>query len=173
MTTLRTKAAVLMASAGLAGAGLILAGAPAGAAVPACGNAALGVSHGPSLGATGHGSFVLTFKNVSRGTCSLRGYPGLDALDSHGRALAHAIRTMRGFAGGAHTLGTVSIAAGHYASARVEWMNFNPSTSGSCRFSSAIATTPANTTRTVRFPVSVSLCLLQVHPTVAGTSGNN
>jgi hypothetical protein len=173
VTTLRTKAAVLAASLGLAGAGLVLAGAPANAAVPACGNAAIGISHTGTEGATGHGSFVLRFKNVSAHTCSLYGYPGLDALDVHGHVLAHAQRTMRGFAGGAHTERVISIAPGHYGSATVEWMNFNPTTGGSCTFSKSVATTPANTTHTVRYPVSVSVCKLQVHPTVAGTSGNN
>jgi hypothetical protein len=52
-------------------------------------------------------------------------------------------------------------------------MNFNPVTSGNCTFSHSVATTPANTTHTVHLPVSVSICRLQVHPTVAGLSGNN
>jgi hypothetical protein len=87
--------------------------------------------------------------------------------------LAHAKRTMRGFAGGAHVKKTITVQPGHYASANVEWMNFNPVTSGSCTFSHSVATTPANTTHTVHLAVSVSVCSLQVHPTVAGTSGNN
>ena len=87
--------------------------------------------------------------------------------------LAHAQRTMRGFAGGVHTEKTVTVTPGHYASATVEWMNFNPVTSGACTFSKSVATTPANTTHTVHLTVSVSVCQLQVHPTVLGTSGNN
>jgi hypothetical protein len=46
--------------------------------------------------------------------------------------------------------------------------NFNPVTSGTCTFSKSVATT-----HTVHLPVSVSVCRLQVHPTVAGTSGSN
>jgi hypothetical protein len=172
MTTTRVRAAVLIASATLAGAGLVGVASPAAAAA-ACGNTSLAVSNAQSQGATGHGSFVLLFKNVSRATCSLYGYPGLDALNAAGHVLAHAQRTMRGFAGGAHTEATVTIVPGHYASATVEWMNFNPVTSGPCTFSRSVATTPANTTHTVRLAVSVSVCRLQVHPTVAGTSGNN
>lgn len=173
MTTLRTKAAVLAGSVGLAGAGLLLAGSPANAAAPACGNSAVAVSHLHTEGATGHGSVVLLFKNVSAHTCSLYGYPGLDALDAGGHVLAHAKRTMHGFAGGAHTLGTVAITPGHYGSATVEWMNFNPTTGGSCTFSKSVATTPANTSHTVHFPIAASLCGLQVHPTVLGHTGNN
>jgi hypothetical protein len=52
-------------------------------------------------------------------------------------------------------------------------LNFNPASSGSCTFSKSVATTPANTTHTVHLTVSVSVCALQVHPTVAGTSGSN
>ena len=173
MTTLRARAAVLAASATLAAAGLVGAAATADATVPACGNASLAVSHSATQGATGHGSFVLYFKNVTRATCTIYGYPGLDALNSTAQVLAHAQRTMRGFAGGAHTEATVTVTSGHYASASVEWMNFNPVNGHSCTFSTSVATTPANTTHTVHLPVSVSVCSLQVHPTVLGTSGNN
>jgi hypothetical protein len=79
---------------------------------------------------------------------------------------------MLGFAG-AHTEKIISITPGHYASATSEWMNFNPTTGGSCTFSKSVATDPPNTTHTVHLPVSVSLCRLQIHPTVAGISGNN
>lgn len=123
--------------------------------------------------ATGHGTFVLLFRNTSPRTCTIYGYPGLDALDASGHVLAHARRTLRGFAGGAHVEGTVTIRPNHYGSARVEWLNFNPTTSGSCTFSKSVATTAANTARAVRLAVSVSVCRLQVHPTVGGTSGNN
>lgn len=138
---------------------------------PACGNTSLAVTHTPVQGATGHGSFVLLFRNVSHSTCTLYGYPGLDALNSTGHVLAHAQRTLHGFAGGASAVTTVSVTPGGFASATVEWLNFNPVTTGACTFSAAVATTPANTTHTVHLKVSVSICRLQVHPTVAGTSG--
>jgi Protein of unknown function (DUF4232) len=173
MTTLRTRAAVLATSATLAAAGLVGAAANAGATAPACRNAALAISHTPSQGATGHGSFVVLFKNITHSTCSLYGYPGLDALNASGQVLAHAQRTLHGFAGGAHTETTVNVTPGHYASASVEWMNFNPVTTGPCTFSKSVAATPANTTHTVHLAVSVSVCRLQVHPTVAGFTGNN
>lgn len=173
MTTLRTRAAVLAAAAACAGAGFAAAATPAAATVPACGNSSLAITYTPPQGATGHGAFVLRFRNQTRSSCSLYGYPGLDALNAAGQVLAHAKRTMRGFAGGAHVEAVVTVTPGHYASATVEWMNFNPVTSGSCTFSKSVATTPPNTTHTVHLPVSVSVCSLQVHPTVAGTSGSN
>ena len=61
---------------------------------------------------------------------------------------------------------------GHYASADVEWLNFHPVSGKSCRFSKYVATTPAGTSHTVRLTRSVSVCNLQVHPTVAGRTGN-
>lgn len=169
-----TRSTVLLAAGALAAAGLLAVPATADAAVPACGNHSLTVSATASQGATGHANFVLLFKNTSHATCSLYGYPGLDALAANGHVLAHAVRTLRGFTGGSrHGLQTIVIRPGGYASADVEWMNFNPVTSGPCTFSHSVATTPANTTDTVHLAKSVSVCDLQVHPTVAGTSGNS
>ena len=99
---------------------------------------------------------------------------GVDALAfSSGHAIAHAARTLSGFAGGSPSgIHTVSVAPSHWASATVEWMNFNPVTSGPCTFSASVATTPANTSHTVHLNRQVSVCDLQVHPTVAGSTGN-
>ena len=173
MTTILRRAGVVLALATAAVAGLAVSPADAKATPKPCGNSSLAVSHTPVEGATGHSAFVLLFKNVSRVTCTLRGYPGLDALSAHGHVLAHAHRTRVGFAGGAHVKRTVAIKPGHYASATVEWLNFNPVTTGDCRFSRSIATTPPHTTHTVRLRVSVSVCGLLIHPTVAGRSGRN
>ena len=173
MTTWPTKPAVLAAAGALAVSGLITATAPANAAtVRACTNAALAVSHSRSLSGLGHGSFVVLFKNTSASTCTLDGYPGLDALNASGHVLAHATRTLHGYLGGAHAVRTITVRPGHYASATSEWLSFNPVNGGACTFSATVATTPANTTRTVRLAASVSSCRLQIHPTVAGTSGD-
>jgi Protein of unknown function (DUF4232) len=165
--------ATAVAAAALAGTGALALSVPAGAAtVAACGNATLAVSHSTPQGAAGHANVVIRFRNVGYASCSLRGYPGLDALRGNGTVLAHAQRTLNGFTGGAHALRTIVLAPGRYASADVEWMNFNPTTGGSCAFSSSIATTPPNTVHAKHFPVSVSNCRLQVHATVAGRTGN-
>ena len=173
MPTLRSKTVALVACATLSVAGLAAAASPASATIPACGNSSLTVTHTPSQGAAGHGAFVLLFRNVSAHSCTLRGYPGLDALNKYAHVLAHAQRTLHGYMGGAPAVSTVAIAAGHFASATVEWLNFNPVTTGACTFSRLVAATPANTTHTVHLAVSVSICRLQVHPTVGGTSGNS
>lgn len=167
----------LLAAAALAGgtvAAALVAPAGAGAApVPACGNHSLTVSATRSDSASGHSRIVLLFRNTTHATCSLYGYPGLDALAANGQVLAHARRTLAGFMGGSrHGLRTIVIRPGGYGSAVVEWLNFNPVTTGPCRYSHSVATTPPNTTHTVRLARSVSVCALQVHPTVAGTSGS-
>ena len=166
MTTLRTRALALASGAAIAATGL-LAGTTAAQAVvpaPACGNSALQVTHTPVEGAAGHSAFFLLFRNITSHTCSLHGYPGLDALNASGHAIAHAHRTLGGF-GGPSSIQTINLHPNHSASALVDWENFNPHTGGSCTSSAAIATTPANTGHTVRFHISVTVCGLEVHPT--------
>jgi hypothetical protein len=141
------------------------------ARVPTCKGALLKVTHSRTQGATGHGSVVLRFRNISQSTCRIRGYPGVDALGRGGRVLKHAKRTLNGFAGGAHAIRTIRLHSFQVSSATVEWRNFTAH-GGSCRFSAKIAVTPPNTFRTTRFRVAVSLCALQVHPVVHGRSGS-
>jgi hypothetical protein len=173
MTTLRTRALALAAGGALAAAGLLTSTTAAQAAppAPACGNSALQVTHTPAEGAAGHSGFFLLFRNVTSHTCSLRGYPGLDALNAHGHAIAHAHRTLGGF-GGPSSINTINVKPNHSATALVDWANFNPHTGGSCRSSAAVATTPANTGDTVRFHISVTVCGLEVHPTT-GSAGQH
>jgi hypothetical protein len=172
MIKLRTAALTLLAAGSCLATGLAVGATSASASTPACGNSSLTVTQADPEGATGHGSVILLFRNVSAHTCTIYGYPGLDALNSSGHVLAHAKRTLHGFAGGPSKETTATLAPGKFASAVVEWMNFNPVTSGPCTISKSIATTPANTTHTVKLPVSVSVCDLQIHPTVAGANGN-
>jgi hypothetical protein len=168
------KTLALAAGTALAAAGCLFAVPTAAQAAPACGNNSLAVTATQTQGATGHGSLVLLFRNKTASACTLFGYPGLDALNQHGAVIAHAHRTLQGFAGGSSQgLQTIRVNPGRFASATVEWPNFNPTTAGDCRFSKFIAATPANTGDTVILARSVSVCRLQVHPTVAGKSGNS
>jgi hypothetical protein len=114
---------------------------------------------------------VLLFKNVGGASCTLTGYPSVDALNGTGQVLAHAQQTLSGFMGGAASVGTVSLAPGGSASSTVEWLNFNPQTSGDCTFSAAVAAAPPGISTRAHLSVSVSICDLQVHPVVSGTSG--
>lgn len=157
----------------LTGAALLGVSAPAGAATaPACKGALIHVTHSQGEGATGHANVILRFRNISQKTCTLRGYPGVDALRANGTVLRHATRRLEGFTGGAHSVKTIVLKPNHVASADLEWTNFNSSTGGDCTFSKSIAVTPANTKHTVHFTLSVSKCRLQIHPTVAGRTGN-
>lgn len=164
-----------LAAAATLAAGCILAvPTAASASTPACGNSSLAVTATAENGATGHANFILLFRNKTLHTCTLFGYPGLDALNASGAVIAHAHRTLTGFTGGStQGLQTITVHPGHYASADVEWHTFNFATGGSCRMSHSVAATPANTGHTVRLARSVSVCGLQVHPTVAGKSGNS
>ncbi|MEO6885766.1 MAG: DUF4232 domain-containing protein [Jatrophihabitantaceae bacterium] len=137
-----------------------------------CGDTAFTTTATQPNGATGHGSIVLEFKNRLPQACTIHGYPGVDAVDASGHTLAHATRTLNGFTGGAHSIPTLTVAPGQTASANVEWVNFDPKTSGACTMSHGIEVTPADTSNTVELSSQVFVCGLQVHPTVAGTSGN-
>lgn len=165
-------AAVAAATVGpLAAAGTASA-APA-RAVPSCGNHAITVTATGEQGATGHSNVILLFRNHTHHRCSLHGYPGVDALRHDGSVLAHARRTVNGFTGGSrHGVPTVVLRPGQYASADLEWTNFNTSTGGTCATAGRIAVTPANTARSTVLHRPVTKCNLQVHPTVRGKSGN-
>jgi len=158
----------------IATAGLLVAGAGPASAVPACGNTSLDYGATGSQGAAGTSSFVLLYRNHTSASCSLRGYPGLDAMASNGHVIAHALRTTTGNAGGAsHGVQTITVPPHGYASAVVEWANFDPATSGPCRFSAGVNTIAPNTTKLVPFHRSVSICRLEVHPVVLGWTGRN
>ncbi len=144
-----------------------------GAASAGCANGQLAISAGPADGATGHDGYALLFRNTSSRTCTLYGYPGFDALRS-GHAPVHAKRTLSGFMGGSrHGLPTVRVRPGHSASARVEFTFLDSAhPSGNCPTASRIAVTAANTTRSVTLTKTATICNLEIHPTVPGTTGN-
>jgi hypothetical protein len=168
MTAVRTRLAALAAAGALSTTGIAATAASASAVTPRCGNSSLAVTRTFTQGGASHGWMALIYRNVTSTTCTVYGYPGLDAISSTGHVLAHATRTLAGYGSGGR-LSTVTIRPGGYASAGVEWLNFNPATSGSCAFSTTVNTIVANTTTVHRLRVSVSACKLQVHPTVAGT----
>jgi hypothetical protein len=169
---MRKLIAGAVAAAAITGSVAALDPGPAGAApVPSCKGALIALSHSQPQGATGHGNVVLRFKNISQSTCSLRGYPGVDALGPHGGVLKHARRTLHGFTGGTSAVRTIVLHSFQTASADLEWMNFGAN-GHNCRFSHSIAVTPPNTVKTFHRPVSVSACNLQIHPVVRGLSGN-
>ncbi|MBV9820755.1 MAG: DUF4232 domain-containing protein [Actinobacteria bacterium] len=174
MTRLRTTiTAGILALAG-SSIGLVAGSGQAAAAVPACGNSSLDYGVTRTDGFAGHSAFVLLYRNHTGAHCTLYGYPGLDAMASNGFVIAHARRTLLGSAGGSRKgVQLIDIPPGGYASATVEWANFNPATSGPCRYSAGVTETAPNTTRVVALRRSVSICSLQVHPTVRGWTGQS
>lgn len=171
MTRIRTKLLVLPATAATAvaiSAGALAAAGPATAlSVHPCSGAVIRTRHSIEQGAAGHGYVTFRFRNISQSTCSLRGYPGLDALGPRGHVLRSAKRTV----GATPGVRTIILHSWQVASAYAEWLNFNPVTTGPCRFSASVAVTPPNTFATKHFPLSVSVCRLQIHPVVKGLSG--
>ena len=173
MNSVRTLIATTGAALATVAVGLITGAGPA-AAAPACGNSSLDYGVTRPDGFMGHSAFVLEYRNHTSATCSLYGYPGFDAMASNGHVLAHAIRTLTGSAGGSrHGLQVINIPPHGYASATVEWANFNPVTTGPCRYSAGVEETAPNTTRTVPWRRAVSICSLEVHPTVLGWTGQS
>jgi hypothetical protein len=171
---IRTFLAGAVAAVALTGAAVVGVATPAGASTPpACKGALIHVTHSRGEGAAGHANVILRFRNISQNTCTMHGYPGVDALRANGSVLRHAKRKLNGYTGGASSVKTIVLKPNHVASADLEWLNFNGSTGGSCKFSKSIAVTPANTKHTVHFKVSVSKCRLQIHPTVKGRTGNS
>lgn len=169
MTAACIRVSALAAAGALITTGLMATAASASAlTAPTCGNSSLAVTRTFAQGGAGHGWMSLIYRNVTSQPCTVYGYPGLDAISSTGHVLAHANRTLSGYGSGGH-LSTVTISPGGFASAGVEWLNFDPRTSGPCAFSTSANTIVANTTSVHSLQVSVSACNLQVHPTVAGT----
>ena len=166
MKPVRLVLASAVAVAGIA-TGLVAGAGSAGAAA-ACGNSSLDYGLSRTGAFAGHSAMVLLFRNHTSVTCSLYGYPGLDAMASNGTVMAHATRTL---ANASRPPQVINIPPGGFASATVEWANFDTETSGPCRWSAGIMETAPNTTKIVPQRRSVSICSLQIYPTVLGWTG--
>lgn len=124
------------------------------------------------LAGLGHGGFVLEFQDRGR-PCALYGYPGVDGLDRHGRAVVSARRTLRGYLGGLAQgvpEKAVTLSSGQTASAILEGLDA-PLPSALCRHYTSLLITPPGETHSVRFEAGHSICYPQIHPVVPGMSG--
>jgi hypothetical protein len=175
MRSLLAKLGFLAATAAVGSIMVVGTASTAGAAtrVAPCSSNHLTVHHTATDGAAGHGSFVLVFRNIGSHSCTLTGYPRVHALSERGHLMARAAHTLSGYSGGAQAVQTVVIHPGHAASAVVEYLFYNPVTLGNCLYSADISVWAPHRTHRFVQPVSVSVCDLQVHPVVAGTSGRN
>lgn len=144
--------------------------------VPACTGSQIKVTPGQWGGATGHIGGAVLFRNTSRSTCSLYGYPGVAGLDSAGRQEVQATRVPRGFIGGLPTPTshptTVVLAPGAVASAVIEGVDVPSGNATSCPSYPSILVTPPGTRSSTHLALAVPGCGgIQVHPVVPGTSG--
>lgn len=145
------------------------------AAVARCTAHQLVLTAGKENGGVGHVGFPLRFTNTSVGKCSLHGYPGVQALDKHGKPNMNAERTKSGYLGGDTRSGpppTVVLHPGDVASAYLEGTDMPTGQHKSCPQAAAFRVTPPNTHRATLLKRSLPECSrLQIHPVVPGKSG--
>ena len=120
----------------------------------------------------GHIGSIIIFTNGSDHGCTLYGYPGVTGLDSNGRQVTHALRTLSGYLGGSYVVSTVHLAPGGRASALVEGTAVPTGTATTCPVYPHLLVTAPNQTRSFRLAAGMPGCsLLQIHPVVSGTTG--
>ncbi|MFG2787396.1 DUF4232 domain-containing protein [Streptomyces sp. NPDC048419] len=119
----------------------------------------LRLSLGRKEGAAGSLYQPIKFTNISRGSCALRGYPGVSVLDSKHRQIgAAATHSGRSYA-------TVVLAPGHSASAVIR--TTNGPIGGACRRTgSYLRVYPPASYKSVQIPAHWKVCsnLFQVGP---------
>ena len=145
---------------------------PEAGAAPACANTDLSVAVSASGAGLGHIGTIIIFTNGSDHWCTLYGYPGVTGLDSNGRQVTHAVRTLNGYLGGLYVVSTVHLAPGGRASALVEGTAVPTGTATTCPVYPRLLVTAPNQTRSYRLAARMPGCsLLQIHPVVSGTTG--
>jgi hypothetical protein len=120
----------------------------------------------------GHIGSIIVFTNVSAGECTMYGYPGVAGMDSTGREVTQALRTLNGYLGGSPTRTTVQLAPRGKASALVEGTDVPSGTATTCPEYPRLLVTAPNQTRSHVLAGGMPGCSpLEVHPVVAGATG--
>jgi hypothetical protein len=162
------------ASGSTGGASGSTGGASGTGGTPSCRISQLAVSIGDQQGGDGHSSGAIRFRNTGTSACRLYGYPGVAALDSSGKQVAQAQRTLRGYMGGLasgqHTPTAVALAPGHTASALVEAANAAPN-GNSCGTIPTLLVTPPDETHHIKLSWQGGCASFQIHPVVTGDTG--
>lgn len=138
-----------------------------------CRTADLTVAQGGTDSSSGHRSVVLKFTNTGSASCRLRGYPGVAALNSAGKQVAQAERTLHGYEGGLASgqPPVVTLSPGQTASALLEAMAYQADGSSCSAYAGLLVTAP-DAERSTRMRWSTDACSeLEVHPVVPGTDG--
>jgi hypothetical protein len=119
---------------------------------------------------------ILVFTNTSDATCLLWGYPAVAGLNSQGAQVVQARATPSGYLGGlapGQSLSAIHLAPGQKASAKVEGTDNPVGTARSCPTYRDLLVTPPDMTSSTVVDASLPGCSpLQVHPIVAGTTGD-
>lgn len=142
------------------------------AAPATCQRNGLGITLTLASGGLTHHGYVIEFKNRG-GACTITGYPGVDALNAAGHRVLSAKRMKSGYLGGVESgpIPKVHLAKGQTASALLEWIDLG----SPCPRAQSFRITPPNAvTSVVLSPKSLksqTLCRVEVHPVVPGTSG--
>ena len=121
-------------------------------------------------GGLGHAGSVVLFANTGN-VCTLRGYPGLDATDANGKVVVSAKRTQNGYLGGPTGLPQVVLQTNEVASALFEGLSGPLEGGPPCPAYVTLVITPPNETDSVQIPSIYSLCYLEIHPVVLGSTG--
>lgn len=174
--TLRARVAV--GTVGLLAAATVGVPAPFSAAAgrPApCRAHQLQLREGAGGAGLGHIGMPLRFRNRSRVSCTLHGYPVVAGLNRHGRQVEQARRTKSGYLGGVrpgHRIPTVTLRPGRVASALVEGTDVPAGHHTHCRELHGLLVTPPNQRRAVRLRHAPPDCSrIEVHPVVPGKTG--
>ena len=121
-------AAVAVAAALIAGGGSATAAARAGAAsVPSCSTSGLVIWLGMGNGTAGSTYYQLFFTNLSGRTCSLRGFPGVSAVNLAGGQVG--VAASRDHSG---STGAVTLASGRSAAATLRIVDAGAFPRSSC-----------------------------------------
>lgn len=146
-----------------------------GASSP-CRSGQIAVMAGGAGAGLGHVGVVLRFRSTSASTCTLSGYPGATLVTAGGRDLP-VRRSRTGYLGGladaSAPVPVVSVWPGQTVSASLEGLDSDPAHGGgSCPRYAHLLVTPPNQTVTVRMASPLrEVCLPEIHPVVAETTG--
>ena len=149
-----------------------------------CQSSQLRVAAGKSGAAGGSAGQTILFTNIGLNACSLRGYPGVAALNAQGVQVAQAQRRMNGMFGGLFvgtTTPLVTLQSGQAASAEIEGVDHPVGSATSCPGYPRFVVTPPGETQSVAIAAGVAggnqpgffgCAPIIVNPVVPGTSGS-
>ncbi len=124
------------------------------ATIPSCQTAQLKAGHGFSSGAVGSLVTPLRLRNVSRGTCSLKGYPRVTLLTRHGHVIVRKVPRERGTV--AHA---VLLDPGRVAQAALRTsISSRTGNSRDCPRAMAVQIAPPHRKRSLRIKITLRVC---------------